>query len=202
VQQLTARELELQTELESIKNKNLELEARIAESAPRLEEIEAERKESEFNTKLSRMVAELGLERGLSLTERAFLGILKRDLKLEVSTDGTIYPVSDAGHPLNFEAVLRSYAEKNAYMFEGRSVDRLKKHASELYRSEMSDAQKSAYISKHGADAYQRLPVMPKPRISLSTINAEEYRKLPSSEKIRIINQVGEAGVSEILKRK
>ena len=131
-----------------------------------------------------------------------FLSFVKSAFKFNLAADGSFDVVNERGKTLDFDEAFKDWAVKKSFLFDGRTIKSLSIPPSEITMSDMTTAQKSAYITKHGLAAYEKLDLYPRAKVNISTITGDEYRKLPSSEKVKIIERVGEQGVSAIMRRK
>ena len=200
-QQLTEVEAELQ--LAKIRADNLLAQERIAEQQQKINAAQAERKQVAFHENLARAVAGTGLKTASSVDQKDFIEALQLTMKFDVKADGTFDVVDRKGKPVEFADAFRQWASERTFWFDGRSLKRLETSPDDLCKSDMTTAEKAQYISKHGLDAFEKIPNVPKaPPPNVATMTSAEYTKLDAGQKAKLINKLGIAGIEEILLRR
>ena len=195
-------EQELQLQLENVRAENLAAQERLAEQQQRAAKAQEENRQMNFNTNLERAIENTGLKTLSAVDQQEFLSVVKSFMKFDVKADGSFDVVDEKGRPVDFDDAFRDFAIKRSVFFDGRSMKSLTTPPDELAKSTMTTAEKSHYIAKFGLARFEALPMYPPKKYNLATITAAEYLKLSATEKAKIANRVGEAGISEILRRK
>jgi hypothetical protein len=195
-------EAELQLQLETVRKENLAAQERLAEQQQNAAAAQKERQEIAFNTNLERAIAGTGLKTLSVVDPKEFLDVVKSFLRFDVKADGSFDVIDGKGRSVDFDDAFREFAIQRAVFFDGRSLRSLQTPPDELCKSEMTTAQKSAYVAKFGLAAFEKIPLLAPNKYNLATLDAATYSKLSPAEKAKIIAKIGEAGVSEILRRR
>jgi len=195
-------EQELQLQLETVRSENLQAQERLAQQRQQAAAVQKERQEMNFQANLKKAIAGTGLKTHSVVDEGEFLTVVRSLLKFDIRPDGSFDVVDEKGKAVNFVDAFKDFASNRLYFFDGRTTKNLTTPPDELSKSTMTTAEKSAYITKFGGAAFEALQLYPKVKVNLATILGSAYAKLSPPEKAGIIEKVGEAGVSEILRRR
>jgi hypothetical protein len=112
------------------------------------------------------------------------------DVRFDPATKEVTAVVGKERVPL--AAALRQFALDHPTLVDGRSLRSLKAEAQPKARSEMSRAEKIAYLNSHTAEEYEALratPVQPVQQVQVNSL--KEWNKLPVELRTRIVAEKG-----------
>jgi len=193
---------EQETELERLRLERITRETELAETQKQIAAQKAEHRDRVFRHNLHEAVKATGLKPLSIIDPDDLVQFVQIGLRLEVNEDGTFTAHDERGRVLEFEKAFRTFAIQRPHLFDGRTTKRLQDDNA-LYRSEMTIAEKAAYIAKSGLNNFQRLPMhRPAPKVSLDRMTATDWQRLTPKQKAGIVEAHGSEIVSEILKRR
>ena len=126
-------------------------------------------------------------------------------VEIHPSADGRTLHCSKDGIDISFTALVEDFTLRHQFIADGRSLRHLKADEKKITcLDELPDrADRIAFISANGEDAFAKLPQHRPPKLAdpAKTMTKEEYLSLRVPDRAKIAGQVGEDGVSKILRR-
>lgn len=169
---------------------------------------EAEIRESNTAETFRLSIGKTGIKFHMEPSElRTVLGVA--GFTLTPSNTGDSIRVLDAdGEQIALETALEKIAVAKPYLVHS-GADHLRPRDengtfAQLSKEDFGNnlAAKSRWISEHGIEAWTALPAKRTPRVQESELTAALYSRLPLSEKSKLASELGEAGISAILRRR
>jgi hypothetical protein len=200
------RQLEIakhEQQLAELRAKEAADKAALAEAQKRVNEAAHQRQEQAFSQNLQRELEGAGLQPNENFEQSDLEAILRSSFKFEIANDGTFRVKSGNGQYVDSGDALRGWASdpKHRKYFSQHSLRLLETPPDKLCKSEMSTQMKTAYISRHGLEAYSALPFNPPvAEVSPDQMTAELWGKLPVSRRSQLLSERGEEWLSEMLR--
>jgi hypothetical protein len=183
-----------------------EAQARRAEAELRAKEIELERAKLDaqnvalrFEQNFSDAVRESGCDFYIGPPQLRKLLESEPGLSIQPGADGRCLCERD-GQRVPLRDTLRAFALASPFLIKNETELLMD---ADLVRSRdmlKTNQQKSAFITAHGAAAFERLPMQPAKKLDVGRITCEEWLKLSSAQKVKLIAQG--ANVAEIVQRR
>jgi hypothetical protein len=182
------------------------LKAATAEAQARVATLERDNRDLTLVGTYETEIARSGIRSHLPQKELIKLVTSQPGATVIPSADGSVLHCELNGQPVKFSELLETFALANSYMFDGRSLKRLRLDEKLVQSLEDLPDRESRqdYIRKFGSDAIAALPAHPATKHAdpAKTMTCEEYLSLRIGDRAKIAGEVGEAGVSKILQRK
>jgi hypothetical protein len=188
--------------LEEIRARRIEAEAKASENERVVHELQKENRDSRFALTVRSEIEASGIRFYPSSGELVKLLSAEPGTAFHPSADGGEIHAEKNGKTTTFRELLEDFAIRNPQMVSEAS-NALLKSDPKLVKSRAdltSNEEKSAYIQRNGARAYENLPVQRIANFDESKCTASEWRALTPSRKAEYIGQG--ADVDRILMRK
>ena len=186
-------------ELEKLRTDRAASEARTAE-------LQAQNRSLKIKDTLAKEIDAVGVRFHPSAEDIYKLLKAEPGFKVVEGADGDCFHVEIDGQPSSMTEALKRFALNHQTLADGRTLRGLKTDAQQVRSLEdlPTREDRQQYIAKHGADTIAALPAHPvtKHADPAKTMTCEEYLSLRIGDRAKIAGEVGEAGVSKILKRK
>ena len=190
-----------QVELEKARAERAQAELKTKEVELKSAELNAANIQLRFETNFSDGLRESGCEFYLTPSQLRKMLDGSPDcggISIAPGADGRVVAERD-GQRVPLKDALREYGSAHPEMLKNANDLLLDPSLVRSKSQFKSNEQKSAFITRNGAAAYERLPQHPARKLDLDTITGTEWRKLPTSEKCRLI--AAGAKVSKIVRR-
>jgi len=170
-----------------------------------IEELKAKDRDHNVKHTISKSIRDSGIKSHFPDAELFTLLSKEEGVEINVSGDGRELIVEKNGKRIEFRELIEQHAVKNQHMYDGRTIRSLidsNNDAAITSKEDLkTDAEKIAWIGKHGADAYERLGRFKVPSLDASKLTASDWKNLTIQQKTKVVEQHGENIVSKILRR-
>ena len=134
--------------------------------------------------------------------------VLGTKYDLETSNDGTFFKVTDAqGKVITVEKALEELATSSPYLVKSGAEHLNVRAANGTFANVVRDdftsyAAKSRWIKEHSLAEWEAMPQHRTPKVTAAAMTRSQYNTLSRAEKSRLLDEVGETGLTAILSRK
>ena len=199
---------EIQLEIARLQSEKAASEAKRAETDERQRKDQEQTRQARAAETFKAAVGATGIR--FHMTEQEDLTTVLKTMRYTVTPSNSgdsIRVLDENGKQVKLEQALESLAVKHRNLVESGS-DHLQPRDStgafrEPARSDYTTlAAKSRFISENGLEAWEKMQAQPTQKAPTSQLNAAAYSRLSLREKSALVNEVGEAGIAEILRRR
>jgi hypothetical protein len=171
-----------------------------------IEALKARDRDNNVKHTIAKSIRDSGIKSHLSDADLYKLLSTEPNVEINVSGDGRELIVEKNGKRVEFRELIEAHAVKNQHLYDGRTIRSLiesENDAAITSKEQLkTQADKIAYIAKHGSIAYEKLGLYHVPSLDADKLNAESWKRLSYAQKAQVVEQHGQEIVSKILRRK